>query len=102
MKPLKLGLRIWIALSSLVAFLGGWAFFSHSNKPVPLVADQNGSGSSSTQQDPQTLQPLPTLQPVPSFDQLSNSSSFQAQPLQQPSFSSIFSNASPRLRTRGS
>ncbi|MDD5369064.1 MAG: hypothetical protein PHQ40_08265 [Anaerolineaceae bacterium] len=98
MKPLKLGLRIWIALSSIIAFLGGWALFSHANKPVSIFSAPSQSQSI----DSGALAPIPTLPPVPSLDQLTNGSRNSAiQPL--PPLPQISSQQfMPRLRTMGS
>ncbi len=92
MKPFKLGLRIWIAVTSILSFLGGWMLFSHAGKPAPLIPSQ-----------PSNSQPsqfvMPNLPPVPALDQLTSSSSSSAlQPLPSiqlpaPSFG---------FRTRGS
>lgn len=115
MKPLKSGMRIWIALTSLVSFLGGWILFSHAGKPAPLfnssaqptpdaTTDRTSSTTSSTTN--LVLQPLPTLAPIPSLDELTNTSTSSAavlnvQPL--PSISSSTSaQPSGRMRTRGS
>jgi hypothetical protein len=75
MKPIKITLRIWIALTSMVSFLTGWALLSHAPKPVSLFA---------TAQPAQPAQPfsggitgfgavvaqLPDLPPVPSLDSI--------------------------------
>jgi hypothetical protein len=99
MKPLKWALRIWIAITSVLAFLGGWALFSHAAKPAPLFSSQPSvSGSEVT--------PLPTLQPIPSLDSLvtssstSNNSSLQPLP-SGPSFN-VQQQFFPRMRTMGS
>jgi hypothetical protein len=104
MKPLKISLRIWIALSSLLSFLGGWALFSHSGKPAPLIASPSAPSFNSSDQNAQNAVLLPTLQPLPSLDQLTNSSNNQIQPLQSlPAITNFMvNNSSPRLRTRGS
>ena len=85
MKRYKLGLRLWIALSSVVGFFGGWALLAHSPKPAPP--------------EPQSAQvelaPLPTLAPIPSLNDPNRN--FQQLPdLPQVSMSI------PRLRTGGS
>jgi hypothetical protein len=86
MQPFKIGLRIWIATSSLLGFLGGWALLAHSPKPA------QPSQPPALQVQPVELPPLP---PMPSF----NTSNANIQPLQaipQSSFSL------PRMRTGGS
>jgi hypothetical protein len=88
MKFLKNGLRTWVALSSIAGFLGGWAVFAHSDKPV-----------SSTPQPPAQQQievaPLPTLPAIPSLSQPIQ----QIQPIQPMPQINTFS---PRMRTGGS
>lgn len=87
MKHFKLSLRVWIAVSSVVGFIGGWALLAHSPKPV-----QASQGNSTTQVE---LAPLPTLAPLSSFRS-------QGDSLQQlPSFSQPMASF-PRLRTGGS
>lgn len=104
MKPLKLGLRIWIAITSIVSFLGGWALFSHSGKPAPLFSSPaTDTPVTAAQQVQPSLAPLPTLPPVPSLDSLTQGGASALQPL--PSISIVQSAPSaslPRLRTRGS
>jgi hypothetical protein len=34
MKYLKISLRVWIAISSMIGFLVGWAMLAHAPKPV--------------------------------------------------------------------
>jgi hypothetical protein len=85
MRRYKLGLRLWIALSSVVGFFGGWALLAHSPKPAPP--------------EPQPVQvelaPLPTLDPIPSLNDRNNG--FQQLPDLPP-----VRMSSPRLRTGGS
>jgi hypothetical protein len=94
MKPIKLGLRIWIAITSIISFLGGWMLFSHAGKPAPLITAQP-----STSQSSQMV--MPTLPPVPSIEQLTNGSSNGGSAL-QPLPSIQFSAPSIGFRTRGS
>jgi hypothetical protein len=87
MKFIKNGLRTWIALTSVAGFLGGWAVFSHSNKPVSSVTQQPAPQIEAA--------PLPTLPPVPSL----NNPIQQIQPIQpMPQFNTF----SRRIRTGGS
>lgn len=51
MKLIKLGLRVWITLASIISFLMGWVMLAHSPKPV-----QTGSTQTTTSLSP--LQPL--------------------------------------------
>jgi hypothetical protein len=105
MKSLKLGLRVWIAITSLLSFLGGWMILSHSGKPASLFTDTSASLPDPTVQS-QVL--LPTLQPIPSLDDLAVSGVLQPlTALSAPSVNTATTNnsnffAAPRLRTRGS
>jgi hypothetical protein len=87
MKFLKNGLRTWVALTSVTGFLGGWAVFAHSEKPV----------SSTAQQPVQQIEvaPLPTLPAIPSLNQPIQ----QIQPIQPMPQINTFSR---RMRTGGS
>jgi hypothetical protein len=98
-KPLKLGLRIWLAFTAAVSFLTGWAMLAHSGKPAPLSASASLSGSSST-----APLSLPTLAPVPSLNDFTSGQPLQQQSLQPLSIQSMpsLSSALPGLRTRGS
>ena len=98
MKIVKIGIRIWIAFTSLVAFLAGWALLSHAPKPASIFP-------SSVSAQAGDLAPLPTLAPVPSIDQLiQQSQGGQGTGLQSlPSLPQAQSQQFlPRLRTRGS
>ena len=71
MKLLKIGLRFWIALSSLLSFVAGWILLAHAPKPVQ--ADQSSLVAAT---------PVPTLAPLPplsAFD--ADGGNFQDQPL---------------------
>ncbi len=89
MKPLKLILRIWIALITVFGFLAGWFTLAHAGKPAPV-----SSGSPSTAGS--NLAPLPTLAPIPQF----GSSTSGLQPIQTIPQSPAFSF--PQITTRGS
>jgi len=110
MKPLKIGLRVWIALTSLLSFLGGWAIFSHSGKPMPLFSTSGAAvaaASVATTDGAITadaVTPLPTLAPLPSLNDLASSGSIQALPAlpNLTANNNAVSNFTPRLRTRGS
>lgn len=86
---MKIALRFWIALTSVLSFFVGWAMLAHSPKPVQA---KTLSTSSSTV----VVKPLPTLAPLPSFDPSGNPSgnSFQMPQLniQQPP-AQVFSQA---------
>jgi hypothetical protein len=96
-QPLKLGLRIWIAITSVLSFLFGWMLFSHSGKPAPLFTSHSQPAVSQP-----TQYQAAQLPPVPSIDDLtSGSSSSSLQPL--PSLPQTTSpNFFPRFRSRGS
>ncbi len=95
-QPFKIGLRIWIAMTSILSFLFGWVLFSHAGKPAPLIATQPAISSQPSQLQSQNLPP------VPSIDQLTNgSASGGLQPL--PSLPQTVSPGFfPSFRTRGS
>jgi len=88
MKLLKLGIRFWITLTSVVSFLTGWVMLAHAPKP-----NQASFFSSSA------VAPLPTLEPLNPLSGSDNN--FQNQPLfsVQPSVRSQFR---PAFRTGGS
>ncbi len=60
MKIMKLALRFWIALTSVISFLVGWAMLAHAPKPVQAKTLQPETSLQVT--------PLPTLAPLPSLD----------------------------------
>jgi hypothetical protein len=83
MKFFKASLRLWITMTSLTGFVGGWILLAHSPKPQP------------PQQARQVeLTALPTLPPIASFDANGN---FQPAQSFVPSSSFL-----PRFRTGGS
>ena len=91
MKFLKIGIRFWITLTSVLSFLTGWVMLAHAPKP-----NQAGFSSSNV------VAPLPTLQPLNSLSDFgSDDNNFQNQPLfsVQPSVRSQFRQA---FRTGGS
>ena len=110
MKPLKLALRIWITIGSVLSFLLGWALLSHAPKPVSifsLFSSPASPSSSSSAADTTSLNQLPTLAPIPSLDSLitnpDTATNTNLQPL--PSFNNnvtTTNNFVPRMRTRGS
>jgi hypothetical protein len=101
MKPLKLALRIWITITSLLSFLVGWALLSHAPKPASIFSSQTTSSSVSA---PAAVDPLPTLVPIPSLDNIltNPNTTVNIQPL--PSFTNNTANNNffPSFRTRGS
>jgi hypothetical protein len=104
MTPLKLGLRIWIALTSIVSFLGGWALLSHAAKPASLFPENTGAQPSTISADSQGVV-VPSLAPIPSLDSLvANNSTSTTTTNIQPLFSapSVATSNLPRMRTRGS
>lgn len=99
MKPVKFSLRLWIGLTSVLSFLGGWALLSHAGKPAPLFP---------AAADPQTttggVVTVPTLAPIPSLSDLTGkaqpNTTLQVLP-SQPNISNQTSGGF-RLRSRGS
>ncbi len=92
MKRMKLGLHIWIAVTSIFSFLGGWADFSHSAKPAAILPGLNASAQAQSAQ---------ALAPIPSLDSLMATSSKNQASL-QPLPSLQLSANSTALRTHGS
>jgi hypothetical protein len=90
MKLLKIGIRFWITLTSVLSFLTGWVMLAHSPKP-----NQTTFSSSSV------ASPLPTLEPLNPLSGSNDNNNFQNQPLfsVQPSTRSQFR---PAFRTGGS
>jgi len=91
MKLLKVGIRFWITITSVLSFLTAWVMLAHAPKP-------NQSGSASTN----IAAPLPTLEPLNSLSGFgSEDNNFQNQPLfsVQPNVRSPFR---PAFRTGGS
>ena len=85
-KLTKTFLHLWITLFSVGAFIFGWAFVAHAQKPAPLVRPQVQI----------SIPSQPVLEPIPSIDDLVNESTGPAPVIQNPSI--VF----PRLRTGGS
>ena len=102
MKPLKLALRIWITITSVLSFLVGWALLSHAPKPASIFSSQTTTSSSVS--GPAAVDPLPTLAPIPSLDSIiSNpSSSVNLQPLPSFTNNATTNNFVPQFRSRGS
>jgi len=91
MKFLKLGIRFWITITSVLSFLTGWILLAHAPKPMP-----SSSGATTV------ATPLPTLEPLNSPSRFgSDDDNFQNQPLfsVQPNTRSQFR---PSFRTGGS
>jgi len=90
MKLLKIGIRFWITLTSVLSFLSGWVMLAHAPKP-----NQANFSSSSV------AAPLPTLEPLNPLSGSDDNNNFQNQPLfsVQPSVRSQFK---PAFRTGGS
>jgi hypothetical protein len=87
-KIIKTTLRLWLALTSLLALLSGWVLLAHAEKPAPLVSPQSQVSSLT----------IPQLAPIPSLEQLQQSPDNSPQISNVPSVSFNF----PILRTRGS
>lgn len=60
MKFLKLGLRLWITVTSLLTFFVGWVMLAHAPKPT--------SSSSAVVNPANSVAPMPTLAPLPSLN----------------------------------
>jgi hypothetical protein len=96
MRLLQIGMRIWIAVTSVFSFMAGWIMLAHSPKPVQSASTSSAAPSGMSA-------PVPTLAPLPPLD-LSGTQNQAALPApqfsvqQQPSF---FSQA-PVFTTGGS
>lgn len=91
MKILKIGIRFWITLTSVLSFLTGWVMLAHAPKPTPAFSNSANISA-----------PLPTLEPLrPLSEGGSGGDNLQNQPLfsVQPSVRSQFR---PAFRTGGS
>ena len=86
MRLLKIGLRFWITLTSVVSFLAGWVMLAHSPKPVQPNAGE-------------TVSAVPTLAPLPPLDFSAGGSQFQNLPLMVQQSPRSFS---PSFRSGGS
>ena len=89
MKFLKIGIRFWITIASVLSFLTGWVMLAHAPKP-----NQSSFFSSNV------AAPLPTLELLNPLSG-SDDSNFQNQPLfsAQPN---VRSQLRPAFRTGGS
>jgi hypothetical protein len=89
MKLLKIGIRFWITLTSVLSFLTGWVMLAHAPKPNQAIFSSSNVAA-----------PLPTLEPLNPLSG-SDDNNFQNQPLfsVQPSVRSQFR---PAFRTGGS
>ncbi len=93
MKIFRKALRYWIAIASVLSFLGGWVILAHSPKPV--------------QPQPATVLPaaLPSLPPIQAYGgtTTSNGITFFSNPAPaNPPVNPQPSPLTPVLRTRGS
>jgi hypothetical protein len=86
MKIFRKALRYWIAIASVLSFLGGWVILAHSPKPVQPVTVQSVV--------------LPTLPPIQAFGSVNNNGLGFFSPNSQTSPQS--SMGFPRMRTGGS
>jgi hypothetical protein len=94
----RISLRLWLTITSLIAFLFGWVLLAHAQKPAPLVQSQSQAASSSTSS---ATVNMPQLAPIPSLQQLQKSPQTitNVAPIAPaPSISFNF----PVMRTRGS
>lgn len=92
MKLLKIGIRFWITLTSIVSFLTGWIMLAHAPKP-----NQSNTISSNSSVAIPTLEPL---QPLSNFGADDNNFQNQGPVISvQPSTRSQFR---PAFRSGGS
>ncbi len=57
MKPMKIFLRYWFAITSVLSFVAGWIILAHSPKPVQPTTNTNTN----------SLAPIPTVAPIQTF-----------------------------------
>ena len=55
MKSMKIFLRYWFAITSVLSFVGGWIIFAHSPKPIQPTKANNSPA------------PLPNQSPIQTF-----------------------------------
>jgi hypothetical protein len=93
MKTYRKLLRFWIAMASVLSFLGGWVILAHSPKPVQPQASTVQSAAA-----------LPNLPPIQAYgsDVNNNGLGFFSDNAPANSQSIQPSAGMPRLRTRGS
>lgn len=82
MKLQKFLMRVWLALTSMALFAGGWIALAHAPKPSQFKAADAAA--------------MPTLAPIPSIEQLSLGQPFMEQDQE------MVQRPVARLRTRGS
>ena len=93
MKKFKSLLHVWITLTSIMSFLGGWIVFSRSTKPAAFNGLNSPAAQSAT-----------TLSPIPSLDSLIANTASSSQTALQPLTTYQLSSqpSTTVLRTRGS
>jgi hypothetical protein len=101
----KIGLRIWISISTVIGFLVGWMMLAHSGKPA--LAGAALAQSAPDTQSPAVSAPaaIPTLPPIPSLDDLTagaQAQGAQVQPQPLPALPRISAGSFPRMRSGGS
>ena len=108
MKNFKIGLRIWILITSVLSFLTGWVMLAHAGKPASLFQ----SAQAQVTQDPTSGQTasLPTALPMPTLiapipldsGSGSSASNVNLQPLPALPIIQQQQNFMPSFRTHGS
>lgn len=106
MKKFKIGLRIWILITSVISFLAGWVMLAHAGKPASLFQQAQTLPA----QDPSSNQTgnlptqlaMPTLiAPIP-LNNGSSASNANLQPLPALPVIQQQQNFMPAFRTGGS
>lgn len=95
MKLVKLSLRLYIAVSTVVGFLIGWVLLAHSGKPAVIDAATESAPQSTTIK-------LDALPPVPSLNDLVSGAPVQPLPAPQHIQIQPSTGFTPRFRTGGS
>lgn len=91
MRLLKLGIRFWITVTSVVSFLTGWIMLAHA--PKPAQASSASTNISAALPTPEPLRPLSDF--GSDEDDSQNQPLFNVQP-------SVRSQFRPSFRTGGS
>ena len=89
-KPFKIFLRYWFAITSVLSFMAGWIILAHSPKPVQPTKANND------------IAPLPTLPPIQTFGNDNNNNAFGFFSNNNVQTNSQSGLGFPRMRTGGS
>lgn len=97
-KLTKVLIRMWIAITSVLGLIFGWAALAHSQKPVSFTAQADAASTASQAQAVQSV----TLEPIPSLNQLASNSVNSQSSFTVNNSAPVTNFVTPRIRTRGS